>query len=62
MRVTHYQDYDAPGRWHRHALCGAYVPVRDHSNEPTCADCQRELAGRKAREEDDDASLCRLSL
>lgn len=49
VKVTHFIPYDSPpSRTIRLALCGAYVPVRDHASTPTCPDCLRERAAYNA--------------
>lgn len=39
MTVTHYVEDAATGR----ALCGAIVPLDDHSLEPDCPDCRQRI-------------------
>jgi len=51
--VTHYCDYDAPGRVHVRAVCGAYIRRGDHDNTPTCADCARIIAARNVEDTED---------
>jgi hypothetical protein len=38
-KLTHFIDYDAPGRRMTRAICGALVDWRDHRNDPTCPVC-----------------------
>jgi hypothetical protein len=45
--LTHYCLWDAPGKRLVRALCGVLIARRDHTNEPTCPDCQAELAERE---------------
>jgi len=47
-RVTHFIVYDSPGYRRRYTLCGIVADVRDHSDEPTCADCRRLLDEQEA--------------
>ena len=44
--LTHYCDWDAIGRHSVKALCGVYIRRTDHTNEPTCPQCQAGLAYR----------------
>jgi hypothetical protein len=44
--MTHYCDWDVPGKRQVRAICGELIQRRDHTNEPTCPNCQAELAER----------------
>lgn len=44
--LTHYCDWDAPGRHTVKALCGTYIRRTEHRNEPTCPQCREGLAYR----------------
>jgi hypothetical protein len=45
--VTHYCDWDAPGRRTVPALCGTYIRRAEHTNDPTCPRCRAGLAYRR---------------
>jgi len=49
--VTHYADWDAPGRQTVAALCGASIRRTDHTNTPTCHVCKR-IVDWRARDPD----------
>jgi hypothetical protein len=41
--------WDDPGKRVARALCGVLVYRKDHSNDPTCADCAAEIVRREKR-------------
>jgi hypothetical protein len=45
--VTHACRWDEPGRMKVRALCGILIRRREHTNDPTCVTCQRELAAHE---------------
>ena len=48
--VTHFCDWDEPGRLKVRALCGIYIRRREHDNAPTCDSCRAALAARDQRD------------
>ncbi len=57
--TTHYIPYFTmrQGARSQYAVCGIYVEVKAHNNEPTCPECQAWLeqdAAERAVEEADD--------
>lgn len=47
--ITHFVEWDAPGRRLVRAICGTWTSRLDHAMCPTCRDCQRELEARETR-------------
>lgn len=45
--VTHYCDWDAPGRLVVRALCNAIIKRKQHRNDPSCSTCQAVLRRRE---------------
>lgn len=58
LRATHYiPSFTRPGRdrWNQQqAVCGEWVDVTDHTNEPTCATCAAWLVQDNSETLDDD--------
>lgn len=46
--ITHWVRWDDPGIRIRRALCGRLVPMREHSNDPTCPECAAALEAHEA--------------
>ena len=47
--VTHYIQWDAPGKHLSKALCGVWLQRKKHANDPTCPTCAALLAERDGR-------------
>lgn len=47
--LSHYCDWDEPGRHRVMSICRVLMKRTEHSNEPTCPNCQ---AGLKRRNDD----------
>lgn len=53
MSVSHYVDWDAPGRRLARARCGKLVQRdREHSITPSCPDCKRLTEEQEATADD----------
>jgi hypothetical protein len=46
-RLSHYCDWDVPGKRLVRSICGLLIYRDEHANAPTCPECQLVLAARE---------------